>query len=109
MGSRGLWIDVLRVEELSAEGRNVVEFEGDQVVIIKAEGSLFAASNRCPHLGCALSKGRMDGLVIVCPCHDWRFDVSTGAFLDAPEISLRTYDCRVDSGNVQLKGGGAIR
>jgi len=31
--------------------------------------------------------------VITCPCHDWRFDVRTGEFLDAPEVRLAVYPC----------------
>jgi nitrite reductase/ring-hydroxylating ferredoxin subunit len=109
MASKVLWKEVLKVEELAAEDRGVVDFEGEQVLIVKADGSLFAVSNRCPHLGCALSKGRQDGPIITCPCHDWRFDLRTGEFVDAPEISLRTYHLRADSGKVLLQGGGANR
>lgn len=49
---------------------------------------------------CPLSKGNLDQYVITCPCHDWRFDVRTGEFLDAKEIKVATYETKVTDGNV---------
>jgi len=99
---------VLQEGDLPPDNRAMVEFEGDQVLLLRTAESVFAISNRCPHLGCSLSKGMVNGHSIVCPCHDWRFDLRTGEFLDAPEISLRTYECKIDSGNVQLRSTAAI-
>jgi 3-phenylpropionate/trans-cinnamate dioxygenase ferredoxin subunit len=51
-------------------------------------------------MACPLEAGACDGFVITCPCHDWRFDVRTGAFVEAPEISIPTYPVRVAGGEV---------
>ena len=41
-----------------------------------------------------------------CPCHDWRFDVRSGEFLDAPELRIATFATKVEDGKVlvELKG-----
>jgi len=38
-----------------------------------------------------------------CPCHDWRYDIRTGAFVDAGEISLKTYRWKVVEGGIFIK------
>ena len=59
-----------------------------------------AIANRCAHMACPLEGGACEAFLITCPCHDWRFDVRTGAFVDAPEIAIPTYPVRVTDGEV---------
>jgi 3-phenylpropionate/trans-cinnamate dioxygenase ferredoxin subunit len=53
-------------------------------------------------MGCSLKAGRLDGYIITCPCHDWRFDVRTGEFLDAKEIKIPTYKVELQDGKIFL-------
>ena len=52
---------------------------------------------------CPLSKGELEGYVIKCPCHDWRFDIRSGEFLDAKELKIPVYELKVSDGNIYLK------
>ncbi|HBA60829.1 MAG TPA: tRNA-(guanine-N1)-methyltransferase [Elusimicrobia bacterium] len=74
--------------------------KGLPVLLIKKNGALFALENRCPHLGCPLTLGSLDGDVLTCPCHDWRFDIRSGRFLDAPELGLKIYRTRIAEGKI---------
>jgi len=51
-------------------------------------------------MACPLGGGSLDGYVIKCPCHDWRYDIRTGEFLDAKEIKIPIYESRVSDGKV---------
>jgi nitrite reductase/ring-hydroxylating ferredoxin subunit len=51
-------------------------------------------------MACPLLMGRLDGYTIACPCHDWRFDIRTGRFLDAPELGLSVYLTKLDAGKL---------
>jgi 3-phenylpropionate/trans-cinnamate dioxygenase ferredoxin subunit len=73
------------------------------LLIRKAADELFAVSNRCAHMSCPLRNGKLEGYVLSCPCHDWRFDIRTGRFLDAPEIAIQVYETRIEEGNVWVK------
>jgi len=64
---------------------------GISVVLIKKEGKLYALRNKCSHMWCAFRGAHLDGYILKCPCHDWRYDIRTGEFIDAPEIKLDTY------------------
>lgn len=50
----------------------------DQAVVLwrDSAGAVHAAADRCPHRGAALSMGRVDGDLLECPYHGWRFDAS---------------------------------
>jgi 3-phenylpropionate/trans-cinnamate dioxygenase ferredoxin subunit len=75
---------------------------GLNLVLARIDGAVYAVSGACPHLGCPLFTGSMAGGVLTCPCHDWRFDVRTGAFLDAPELRLASYPVRTADGRVSI-------
>ena len=80
--------------------------KGVGVLLVRAGGELFAIANKCAHMACPLEGGKLEGDVITCPCHDWRFDVRSGHFLDAPELRIGTFATKVEDGKVlvELKG-----
>ncbi len=41
--------------------------------------------------------------MITCPCHDWRFDIRSGVFLDAEELSIATYRVKSEEGKVLVE------
>ncbi len=97
---------VLEVADLAAlpEGKlRAVYPQGLPVLLVRSGAKVFALENRCSHMGCPLSDGSLDGHVLKCPCHDWRFDVRDGKFLDAPEIRLKTYPAEISNGRVYVR------
>ena len=71
---------------------------GLNVIAARIGGTVRAFSGACPHLGCPLFTGIFSDGVLTCPCHDWRFDLRTGRFLDAPELGLKSYPVRSENG-----------
>jgi 3-phenylpropionate/trans-cinnamate dioxygenase ferredoxin subunit len=64
-----------------AEGKPSAVFPlGLPVLLIRRGAEVFALENRCAHLGCPLVSGKLDGYLLQCPCHDWRFDIRDGKF-----------------------------
>ena len=45
------------------------------------------------------------GYTLTCPCHDWRFDVRTGRFLDAPELAIAVYPTKSEAGKLFVNLG----
>ena len=103
MGSER-WLPVMNDDALREQGMAAVFPKGLPVLLIKkAAGEIYAFANKCPHMGCPLSRGHVDGYILQCPCHDWRFDIRTGLFADAAELSLRTYEWRIAEGRIFIK------
>jgi 3-phenylpropionate/trans-cinnamate dioxygenase ferredoxin subunit len=102
-----VWVPTID-EAKVRDGTYVAVFpKGLGVLVTRIEGQLYAVANKCAHMGCPLEGGKLEGAVLTCPCHDWRFDVRTGAFVDAPELAISTYPVRVEDGKVLVAVGGA--
>jgi 3-phenylpropionate/trans-cinnamate dioxygenase ferredoxin subunit len=74
--------------------------KGVNVLLARVGGEIYAVSGKCAHMECPLFMGKLEGYTITCPCHDWRFDVRTGKFLDAAELGLAVYSAKSDAGKV---------
>ena len=103
MGQLDGFVPVLDQKELKEGTMKQVSVEGMSVLVIKQAGQIFAIDNRCPHQGCGFSGGTLDGLVIICPCHEWRFDLKTGEYEDEPSIKLTKYEWKIKSGKIWVK------
>jgi nitrite reductase/ring-hydroxylating ferredoxin subunit len=97
------FVPVLDENELCEGKMKLVTVEGTPVLLIKQKNQVFAINNRCPHMACGFSGGTLDGLVIVCPCHDWRFSLENGEYEDEPFFRLTKYDWKVESGKIWVK------
>jgi len=79
------------------EGR-VVEAEGMTLALFNVDGALYALENACAHRGGPLGEGDLDGAVVVCPWHAWRWDVKTGANVNNPAVTMPCFPVSVDDG-----------
>jgi nitrite reductase/ring-hydroxylating ferredoxin subunit len=80
-----------------------VRVKGRPILLAKVEGKIFGVSNKCPHMGCQLQGGILNGYIIMCPCHGWKFDLRNGQYLEIPEVKLTTYACTVQSGKICIE------
>lgn len=90
------------VSEVASGDFRLYHLNAIDVVVYNVDGSYFAVSNYCPHLGVAISRGPLDGQTITCPGHGYRFDVTTGACLDVPELSLARFTLEVEDGTLYV-------
>jgi 3-phenylpropionate/trans-cinnamate dioxygenase ferredoxin subunit len=69
-----------------------------EILVLNVNGTYYAMNNKCPHMGGDLSKGTLQGIVLTCPRHSSRFDITTGKALSGPKfgpIKLKTSDAHV--------------
>ena len=72
------FVPVARLEEIpSNRGLHVRVGEVD-IGLYRVGENVYAMEDACPHAGFPLSKGELEGCVIVCQAHGWPFDVRTG-------------------------------
>jgi nitrite reductase/ring-hydroxylating ferredoxin subunit len=65
---------------------------GDQKICITRDGdSFFAFELLCPHRKADLSRGTINNEEIICPLHEYRFDLKTGQVRNAHCSDLRVY------------------
>lgn len=82
------------------EGMTRVEINCRPVVIAKVEGEFFAYSNLCPHSGGPMNRGELNGCVVTCPLHGWRFDLKQQGQETHGYRPLRMYPTREEGGNL---------
>jgi 3-phenylpropionate/trans-cinnamate dioxygenase ferredoxin subunit len=95
-----MWTFAIKEHDLGENRLNRVYPKGIGVILIKSQGALHALSSNCPHMGCSLGGAFLEGTTVQCPCHDWRFDITSGRFIDAPEIRLETYELKAEYGDI---------
>jgi phenylpropionate dioxygenase-like ring-hydroxylating dioxygenase large terminal subunit len=52
-----------------------------------AGGKVFAMRDSCPHRGIPLSYGRLDGEVVECSYHGWRYEACSGRCVEIPSLT----------------------
>lgn len=104
------------VAEFTDEDRKLVTVGGDEIVVFRHEGEMFALSNVCGHMGGPVGEGmlinRVEGVVdsggrylgdrfsteathLVCPWHGMEYDIRTGVSPAHPKARLTKYATEV--------------
>jgi nitrite reductase/ring-hydroxylating ferredoxin subunit len=99
-GGTMTWTRVMEEKALAEGAMAPVYPLGVNVLIARVGGTIYAVEGKCAHMACPLFTGTLEGHTLTCPCHDWRFDVRTGRFLDAPELGLAVYPTKAEAGNL---------
>ena len=100
--SEGGRTKVAQVADLGDGQAKVVEVGGRSVAVFNVEGRFYAIDNICPHRGGPLGEGDVDGTIVVCPWHGWRWDVTTGANANNPAVRVGCYPVTVEQGAVYV-------
>lgn len=94
----------LAATDLPAEGqaRGVEIAPGRRLLVARVGGRLHALDDVCNHAGCLLSRGRIEGGTVVCPCHYMTFDLRDGRLLVTPRLAddQRSYPVVEEGGAV---------
>jgi 3-phenylpropionate/trans-cinnamate dioxygenase ferredoxin component len=88
------------VEDVPAGEGRVVEAEGKDLALFNVEGTFYAIDNACAHRGGPLGEGDLEGRIVLCPWHAWRWDVTTGANANNPAVKMACFPVIVESGAV---------
>jgi nitrite reductase/ring-hydroxylating ferredoxin subunit len=104
VGGPEKYTDVAAESDLQ-EGKMVkVELENRPIVLLKHDDGIHAFEGTCPHYGCDLWEGRLDGHIVTCPCHGSQFDVTDGHLVHGPATSpVPSYQVSVRQGRVRVR------
>jgi nitrite reductase/ring-hydroxylating ferredoxin subunit/ferredoxin-thioredoxin reductase catalytic subunit len=92
-------VPVCRLVDLAENTARHVKIGKNDIAVVRVGDDVYALSNVCRHAFAPLADGFVDGPVLVCPWHGWRYDVRDGA-TDHPNADVRTYSTAVREGEV---------
>ena len=96
------FITVAKVGEIpEGEGR-AFAVAGRMIAVFLKDGKYTAIDDMCPHMGASLAGGPVDGNVVTCPWHAWRFNICNGQWCDNPRISIDAFAVRVEGDAIQV-------
>ncbi len=96
------------VEYLEAElldnlppGRGTtVTVAGKDVALFNVEGTIYAMDDSCLHQGLSLGNSKLEGKIVTCRGHGWRYDVTTGNTMHVPDYGVTAYPVKVVDGKI---------
>lgn len=95
------WI-VVGSEALFPDGLHMVAVGKQRMVIARLDGRLFAFDALCPHQQGPMERSEIEGLIVSCPLHAWRFDLERKGQELHGYRGLQTYEVKVEDGQVLL-------
>jgi nitrite reductase/ring-hydroxylating ferredoxin subunit len=92
----------LSIDDIAVGTMKMIKVDGHRVCLVRTRGGLHAIDHACPHEGYGLTQGELDGDLLTCAWHNWKFRVSDGTCVQGEE-SVRTHPVTVaDDGAVQV-------
>jgi nitrite reductase/ring-hydroxylating ferredoxin subunit len=91
------------LEELKAKGQLLVRGPHRPILVVYADGHVFAFDNRCPHMGFPLDRGSVEDGILTCHWHHARFDLASGCTFDLWADDVPTCPVEVRGSEVWVK------
>ena len=80
----------------------MIKVDGHRVCLVRTSDGLHAIDHACPHEGYGLTQGDLDGDLVTCAWHNWKFRVTDGVCVQGEE-GVQTHHVAVgDDGAVQV-------
>ena len=73
---------------------------GKDIALFNVDGTIYAMEDACLHQGQSLGTSDLQGKVVTCRGHGWRYDVTTGCTLHVPDYGVTTYPVKVEADTI---------
>jgi 3-phenylpropionate/trans-cinnamate dioxygenase ferredoxin component len=97
------FIEVATIKELGPGIIKGVTISGKDILITTINGHYYAIGGKCTHAGGNLSKGELNGNIVICPRHGSKFDVTTGKNVGGPaQKDEPVYQVKIQGNSIKL-------
>jgi nitrite reductase/ring-hydroxylating ferredoxin subunit len=94
---------VARLDDFAEGTMKMVKVDGRRVCLARTASGVHAIDNACPHQGYGLTQGELEGELVTCEWHNWKFRVTDGACVLGEE-AVRVHEVEVDEiGGIRVK------
>ena len=96
------FVEAARLDDVPPGHGRCVTVGGKDVALFNVDGTIYAIADTCLHQGMSLGGSKLDGRVVTCRAHGWKYDVTTGNTLHVPDYGVATYPVKVVEGTVMI-------
>jgi nitrite reductase (NADH) small subunit len=102
------FVRVAQTTEIAPGAIREVQLAGKTLAVANVAGKFYAINNACLHRGGPLGQGSLDGILVTCPWHGWRYDVSTGKANHNQAAGVACYPVEVRGDEVFVDTDGVV-
>src|SRR5262245_45333712 len=96
------FLDATQLDQVPIGTSKLVRVDGKDIALFNVDGVIYAIADSCVHQGSSLSQGKIDGKIVTCKGHGWRFDVATGYVASSPGFGVPSYAVEVVDGKIMV-------
>jgi nitrite reductase/ring-hydroxylating ferredoxin subunit len=96
------FVTVARVDDVPPGTVKQVSAGEEEIALANVGDAFCAVQGHCLHLQGPLGEGELEGRKLTCPWHGWQYDACTGLNEFDHAIQLRTYEVRIEDGEVRI-------
>ena len=94
------FVKVCKTGDIPVGSGKTVDINGKPVAVFNVDGHFYAVSDTCLHRGGPLGEGELNGKIVTCPWHGWRYDVTTGANEMNPTVVVEKFTTKVEGADL---------
>jgi nitrite reductase (NADH) small subunit/3-phenylpropionate/trans-cinnamate dioxygenase ferredoxin subunit len=99
----GRWVRAVRADEIPPGQGKPVAVEDRMIALYNDGGAFFAIDDTCPHQGASLGEGTLHEGRVICPWHNFVFELSTGYCRGIPQSNVASYPTRRSGDDVEIE------
>lgn len=89
------FVEVAELDQIPPQTGTTVTVAGKDIALFNVDGAVYAIDDGCLHHGASLAFGKLDGKVVTCRAHGWKYDVTTGKTLHVPDYGVGCYPVKI--------------
>jgi len=104
------WRCIASTSEVLGGRINKASIGSLNLILLMADGKVFAYADVCPHEGHALSRGELEADVLICAKHFWEFEIRSGRHISRvhrPQCNLKPFAVRLVGERIEVDISGA--
>ena len=96
------WVAVAHVEDVPPGQGRTFKVEGRELALFNDGGAFFAVDDACPHQGASLGEGTLHEGRVICPWHNWIYELRTGECRGVPGLEVGCYPVRCSGRAIEV-------
>jgi len=96
------FVEVAQLEQIAPGKSKLVYVEEKSIALFNIDGMIYAIDDSCLHQGSSLAQGKLNGKILTCRAHGWKYDVTNGSLTLNPERRVASYAVQVVDGKIAV-------